>query len=835
MKRFISLLLIIMILAAAFPMSTAGVSAEEEKFPFDDVKESHWFYDAVKYTYNEGIFKGTNDAGTKFSPNRTMTRIEFATTLFRLAGASEADYQGESKFPDVPSNNWMTAPANWANEKGYVLGNDKGEFMPNVTLDRQTLATMLYRFASDYYNTSDAKSTALAKFNDALSVASWAKEAVTWATTLELINGTGTNVKGAPTLAPKMAASRAQVAQILMNYSAKNIGGETPVGSFTLGGSDVSEFTIVYGITNTYDDTNGASEVAEYVFNGIKNAVGAELPVYADVDHPYVEGAKEILIGKTNREDAGIVTVDRSDFGNYTYYYEMQGDHLIIASNEVFVGTYYCANMFLDDILGVKYFGQGIFSYTSIKNAYIDDGVNSRGDSDFEYTSNFIDGGDDKFLGNFGEDVFVNASHNLPALACDGECGYEGNIIDYGHHQVHYLHSNPCLTADDKIDTIIKNVGLHLEEELGENKDKFAIVWLNQDDSSTFCKCEQCMAAYKVWGRSAPYVQILTYVSNYYSEEYPNVHYASFSYRHTKSAPFTVDEVEDEKYQDYLSKYGDHKYVAPKDITPPDNCIVFVKTDDTACSAHSKFDPNCPRNVDYVERMNGWCKIFKNVCLHQFATGDAFEHTPFPNIFGTWEEYQFVCAYPNITWLRTAGLNGESADLELMRAYLHSRMYYDKDMTKSEYSNMVNDYLKAVYGSGWSYIREYIDVTEMLADQNHWWTYNSGYTCAWDDVITEDQWRGENGYKHMAELFDKAFELCDTDDQRAYLERTSMCIRYIECQLAYRDYKASGKDADFKKYTDLSSAYIADLNRLGLEAPEDWQYNEDPDSWHKPE
>ncbi|MBR5515296.1 MAG: DUF4838 domain-containing protein [Clostridia bacterium] len=831
MKKLITVLIIIYMLVAAIP--TVYAAEAENNFPFVDVKENDWFYDAVKYSYEGGIFKGTNSNGTTFSPGRTMTRIEFATTLFRLAGAKETDYQGNTGFPDVPAGSWMSAPAKWASEKGYVKGNDKGEFMPTVTLDRQTLATMLYRFANDYFSTDDSKQTALAKFNDAGSCADWAKEAVTWATTVELINGTGNNVNGAPTLAPVMSASRAQVAQILKNYLTKNLGGEYPVGSFTLGGSDVSEFVIVYGATETYEGENHAETVAQYVQSGIKNAVGIDLPVYSDTDYAYTEGAKEILIGKTNREDMGVVSLDREGFGNYTYLYEMQGDHLILASNEVFVGTYYAANMFLCDILGVKYFGQGLFSYTSIKNASIDDGVCSKGDTYYEYTSNFIEGGDDPFLGNFGESVFVNSSHNLPALACNGECGYEGDIIGYGHHLEHYLGSNPCLTADDKIDTIIKNVGLNLKEELGEEKDKFAIVWLNQDDSSTFCKCEQCMAAYRVWGRSAPYVQILTYVSDYYSAEYPNVHYASFSYRHTKSAPYTVDEINQEDYNNYMSKYGDHKYVASKDITPPENCIVFVKTDDTACASHAKTDPDCPRNVDYVTRMSGWCKIFKNVCLHQFATGDSFAHTVFPNIYSTWQEYDFINEYPQVTWLRTCGQNGDSADFETMRAYLHSRMYYDHDMTWNEYSNMVNEYLKAAYGPGWGYIREYIDITEKLSEENHWWSYNSGITSAWNKVITEEQWRSEYGYGYISDLFDKAYALCDTDEQRKSVEITSMCIRYIECQLAYSDYKASGSEKDFEKYTNLSSAYIAKLNEFGLKAPEDWEYNQDPNSWHK--
>lgn len=842
MKRIIALLLMTLMLITAIPFGsmakmTKDMTAEltnEVKLPFTDVKEGQWFYEAVKFSYNEGIFKGTNAEGTAFSPNRTMTRIEFATTLFRLSGANEADYTGETGFPDVPSGSWMSAPAKWANEKGYVLGNNKGEFMPTVTLDRQTLATMLYRFAKDYVDTSDAKQTALAKFNDASSVAVWAKEAVTWATTVELINGTGANVNGAPTLAPEMAASRAQVAQILMSYSNKNLGGEYPVGTFTLGESDISEFVIVYGETAFYSDSRSAKEVAEFLFDQIKSATGTELAIYADSEYVYADGAKEILIGKTDREDAGVVTVDRSEFGNYTYLYEMQGNHLILASNEKFLGTYYAANMFLEDILGIKYFGSGLTSYTSQKNAVIENGTKVTGDSYFEYTSNFIDGGDDPFLGNFGEDVFLNASHNLPALACNGECGYTGNIIDYGHHVEHYLTTNPCLTADDKIDTIIKNVGLHLEKDVGDDKDRFAVVWLNQDDSATYCKCEQCLAAYRVWGRSGPYVQILTYVSNAYSEEYPNVHYASFSYRHTKDAPYTVDEVDDAKYQDYLSKYGDHKYVAPKDITPPENCVVMVKTDDTACASHAKTDPDCQRNVDYVERLSGWCKVFENVCLHQFATGDSFSHTPFPNFYGIWHEYDFISDLPEVRWIRTCALDsGISADFENMRAYLFSKLYYDHEMTWNEYSAILDDYLKALYGPGWSFIREYIDTTEKLSEENHFWSYNRGNTSAWDVVITEAQWRDGN-YEYCSELFDKALALCDTEEQKTAVRVTSMQMRYIECQLAYRDYTASGSDADYIKYTDISSSYIAELNDLGLEAPEDWQYNQDPDTWHTP-
>ena len=123
-KKILSAILALLMLVSVL---TAGVIAEEVTLPFTDVKKN-WAYEPIKYVYEMGLMNGTGD-GTTFSPNRTMTRIEFATTLFRLSGAKEADYQGESKFPDVKTA-WMIPAANWASEKGYVLGNQKGEFMP---------------------------------------------------------------------------------------------------------------------------------------------------------------------------------------------------------------------------------------------------------------------------------------------------------------------------------------------------------------------------------------------------------------------------------------------------------------------------------------------------------------------------------------------------------------------------------------------------------------------------------------------------------------------------------------------------------------------------------
>ncbi len=819
MKRLIAILLTVFTIISVIPFSVAA-----KEMPFKDVRESHWFYNAVKYTYDKGIFAANNAAGDMFGPNVSMTRAMFVTVLFRLSGVDQTVYTGETVFTDVPVNQWYAKAVQWANEKNYVAGMTATTFNPNGSITRAQMARILALYAAgeDGYDLADVRESAFNKFADANKVQSWAKEGITWMSTKGLISGMGTE-KGAPVLNPNGTATRAQAAQILMGYM-EYYNGEYPVGSLTLGETDLSEFSIVYGVTafnQKESDRPDCKEIADFIGGQFKAALGIELPIYRDTDHPYVEGAKEILIGKTDREGA-VVDIDRKGMDHNTFIYEMKGDFLILSSNEEMFATYYAATMFLEDILGVTYYGLDRFGYTNMKAASIADGVRVVESMDFDYCSNFQHGGEDYFLGTFGEGVFVNASHNLNALGCiDPDCPYATeNTISYGHHLEHYLKQDPCFTDDRVIYKVIENVRANLVEELGDNKDAYAHVWLNQDDLGDYCKCAECQKVYRLWGRSAPYVQILTYVSEALTDEYPNVKYFSFSYRQTATRPKLASEISDAEYEKFVASW-DHKYIPPKDITPPSNCTVMVKTDDTACSSHDRYDTTCPRNEKYIDRFSGWCELFDSVCMHHFMVSDKYPSNPFPNIYELWSDFDFLCDYPEAKAIRVgANFHSESTDFQGMRAYLSSKLYWDKDMSWNEYSAMLDDYLKGVYGDGWSYIREYIDITEELSSENHWWTY--GDQNDWYEIITEEQWKDGN-FEYCKELLYKALELCDTEQQRRETEILTLCIDYIECQLAYR--------AGAKNFSELSTAFTEKQTRLGYDNPENWTPELDPDKW----
>ena len=176
---------------------------------FTDVLEGAWYYDAVKYVKEKGLFNGTS--ATTFSPNRTMTRAMLVTVLHRLDGTA-ANASGVS-FSDVPAGQYYTNAVAWAASNGIVSGYSKTVFGPDNSITREQLAAVLYRYTkSKGYDMS--KTADLSVYTDAGTVSGFASDAMSWAVGNGLINGTSATI-----LSPKGTATRAQVATILMRFA----------------------------------------------------------------------------------------------------------------------------------------------------------------------------------------------------------------------------------------------------------------------------------------------------------------------------------------------------------------------------------------------------------------------------------------------------------------------------------------------------------------------------------------------------------------------------------------------------------------------------------------
>ena len=186
------------------------VPLAELPMTFDDVKEGDWFYDAVKYAYDNELMKG--DSATKFAPNNNTTRGMIALILYRMEKEPKAEGAG---FPDVAANSWYKDAATWAVSVNVFKGYEDGTFRGDQVITREELAAVMFRYAEmkQYDVTAAAE---LIGFADGAAVQEWAVPAMKWAVAKELVGGREGNV-----IAPQANATRAELATILTRFADK--------------------------------------------------------------------------------------------------------------------------------------------------------------------------------------------------------------------------------------------------------------------------------------------------------------------------------------------------------------------------------------------------------------------------------------------------------------------------------------------------------------------------------------------------------------------------------------------------------------------------------------
>lgn len=157
-----------------------------------DVSFSAWYYGAVEYALERGLFSGTGS--DSFSPNGTMTRSMLWVVL---ANVEQASLTG--------GEYWYSGAQNWVAQEGISDGSD-----PNGSITREQLALMLYNLADVQ---QPELTDHLSAFSDRSSISPWAEQALNWAVGQGLFSGgDGGNLN------PQGTATRAEVATVLRQY-----------------------------------------------------------------------------------------------------------------------------------------------------------------------------------------------------------------------------------------------------------------------------------------------------------------------------------------------------------------------------------------------------------------------------------------------------------------------------------------------------------------------------------------------------------------------------------------------------------------------------------------
>ncbi len=186
---------------------------------FADTDANTWYAEHVDYVYDKGIMNGSS--ATTFAPDRTMTRAELVTVLYRIAGSPEVE--GALPFTDVKAGQWYSDAVLWASQNDIVNGVGDNRFAPTANITREQIATILYRY-SKFTGIEMAEGTDLTTFPDCGNVAGFALDGMAWAVAEGLITGTVSG--GVTSLSPKATATRAQLATIISRYQQMFTGDE---------------------------------------------------------------------------------------------------------------------------------------------------------------------------------------------------------------------------------------------------------------------------------------------------------------------------------------------------------------------------------------------------------------------------------------------------------------------------------------------------------------------------------------------------------------------------------------------------------------------------------
>lgn len=181
---------------------------------YDDVRTDAWYYNAVTFVTDRGYFNGVSEM--LFAPYIDMNRAMFVTVLGRMANVDTSKYMGLA-FSDLEAGMYYVPYVKWANENGIVLGRSDTIFDPEASITREEMAAIMYRYCEYIGMDMTPKNTMfMERYTDRNEISDWAVTYVEWAVGCGLMRGMTDH-----TIDPLEHASRAQVAQVIMNFCDK--------------------------------------------------------------------------------------------------------------------------------------------------------------------------------------------------------------------------------------------------------------------------------------------------------------------------------------------------------------------------------------------------------------------------------------------------------------------------------------------------------------------------------------------------------------------------------------------------------------------------------------
>lgn len=175
----------------------AAASADYSDFP------QNWSKDAMEFAVKNNFITGVSE--DKIAPKAALTRAQLAAILSRVMQTGAGDVSALDNFTDADKNAWYAGAMAKAVELNILYG-DGDSIYPDRPVTRQELFTILVRA----FSVTGGDESTLASYNDAGSISSWAKAAIS----AMIAQGYAAGYED-KTLRPAQQVTREEFAQLL--------------------------------------------------------------------------------------------------------------------------------------------------------------------------------------------------------------------------------------------------------------------------------------------------------------------------------------------------------------------------------------------------------------------------------------------------------------------------------------------------------------------------------------------------------------------------------------------------------------------------------------------
>jgi hypothetical protein len=425
-----------------------------------------------------------------------------------------------------------------------------------------------------------------------------------------------------------------------------------------------------------------ARELQKYIF-AISNC---NLPII----NTNIESAKIIQIGFTGAPQSLLQGLTVSEFGSEEFLIRTSDNVLLIAGGKP-RGTLYGVLAFLSDHLGCRWYTKEVVKIPQTVDITLSS-IDERQKPVFEYREAW-------YREAYDAEWAVHNRLNPAIVAPPDSMGGGYKIYPFVHtfYQLvlpqKYFKSHPeyfsmingkrqgheaqlCLMNSEVVRIAMQTVLHWIEQHPG-----IQVISVDQNDGDGWCECPDCKRLDDTEGsHSATILNFVNQIADSVAIVHPNVKLQTLAYHYSE--------------------------IPPKTIVPRPNVMIRL-CHYNYCSAHSL--EGCERDRVFVERLNAWRKISKQLTIWDYFTDFSHYLVPYPN-FETMKHDVRYYADHNCVGLFAQGCNVPKeggGEFSALRAWVFAQLMWNP---YREAQSLIDEFVTNVYGEAAPFIQSYIEL-----------------------------------------------------------------------------------------------------------------------------